>query len=90
MKYLKKMNEMNNLTFQEVREVLKTSLKDFDFWIQSIYVRDYEVIITIKNVNTVGFFSTTDLKERIKESSLDIIERITDTKFDVFVLDSYN
>lgn len=36
MKYLKRMNEMNNLSFQEVKETLEKSLKDIDC-AQSIY-----------------------------------------------------
>lgn len=88
MKYLKRMNEMNNLSFQEVKETLEKSLKDID-WVQSIYVRDYEVNITLKKVNTDDFFNTSDIKKRIKEDSLNIIKRITDTKFDVIVVDSY-
>jgi hypothetical protein len=84
------LNESINELDSKINTTLDNELKSKYTLIQSINVRDNEIIITLnKGYQAYDYFSLKDIEEKIKLDTLNTVKTLTNERYDVIILTTY-
>lgn len=84
------LNESINELDSKINTTLDNELKSKYTLIQSINVRDNEIIITLnKGYQAYDYFSLKGIEEKIKLDTLNTVKTLTNERYDVIILTAY-